>query len=153
MAQQKSLLNELRMVHIAMQRTMRALCECGGGSCLPALSAMMVHFIFMRGGSALQKDVENEFGLRRSTVSRQLHKLEQDGYILRTAAERDGRSKRITLSEKAMAEQDEIAAKFGVVETHVEKALSPVEKETFHRLCGKIRARLEKADGGDAPQS
>ena len=149
MTEEKTLLNELRLINIALRRSMSAVCECG----VPTVSSMVLHYVFMCGGNALQKDVENEFGLRRSTVSRQLHKLEQDGYILRTAAERDGRSKRITLSEKAMAEQDEIAAKFGVVETHVEKALSPAEKETFHRLCGKIRARLENADGGDAPQS
>lgn len=142
---ERTLLSELRLVNIALKRGMNRFC----GDCeneLPTVASMIVHYIFISGGSALQKDVESEFNLRRSTASRQLGKLEQEGYITREAKESDGRSKRIYLSEKAKAEQSEIIKKFRGVEEYVDTALTVPEKETFYALCDKIRKRLECAE-------
>lgn len=79
---ENSLLNELRMVNIALKRSAGQI----GEAKVPSASSMVVHFVGMQGGAAQQKDVENEFGLRRSTVSRLLSKLETDGYITREIA-------------------------------------------------------------------
>lgn len=137
---ENSLLNELRMVNIALKRSAGQI----GEAKVPSASSMVVHFVGMQGGAAQQKDVENEFGLRRSTVSRLLSKLETDGYITREiAGGGDGRSKRIYLTEKAKAEQQAVAEQFGKVEKRLDGVLTPSEKSEFSRLCGKIRAALE----------
>lgn len=146
MTQEKTLLNELRLVHIAMRRGMSTHEEFHKDRKLPTGSSMILHYLFHEGGSALQKDVENEFHLRRSTVSQQLRRLEEDGYITRETAQEDGRSKRILLSEKAKAEQSEIVQKFRDVESYMEAALTDREKETFFELCEKIRARLSPVE-------
>ncbi len=105
MTEEKTLLNELRLINIALKRSMSAICDNG----VPTVSSMVLHFVFMNGGNALQKDVENEFGMRRSTASQLLGKLENGGYITRAVIDSDGRSKRIYLSEKAVAEQNQVA--------------------------------------------
>ncbi len=146
MTEERTLFNELRLVNIALRRGTCATSHEHAEGGLPAVASMMLHYLFHAGGNALQKDVENEFNLRRSTVSRQLQRLEQDGYIIRAAEEGDGRSKRIFLSEKAKAAQTEIVQKFRNVEQYVEAALTPQEKEMFFDLCDKIRVRLEHAE-------
>ena len=136
---EKTLLNELRLINIALKRSMSAICDNG----VPTVSSMVLHFVFMNGGNALQKDVENEFGMRRSTASQLLGKLENGGYITRAVIDSDGRSKRIYLSEKAVAEQNQVAQKLRSLETYLESALSAEEKNTFFKLSGKIRRKFE----------
>lgn len=140
MTEEKSLLNELRSIHIAMRRGMSAIPFTVVRGGLSPVSAMLVHYVYMAGGSALQKDVENEFEMRRSTVSQHLHRLEEEGYIRRRDA--DGRSKRILLTEKAQSEQSEISRRFEELERYIEGALTPEEKETFCALAEKIRVRI-----------
>ena len=121
MTEEKTLLNELRLINIALRRSMSAVCECG----VPTVSSMVLHYVFMCGGNALQKDVENEFEMRRSTASQLLGKLERDGYITRAVTDADGRSKRIFLSRKAIEEQTLATEKIRSVERYLESALSP----------------------------
>ena len=139
MTEEKTLLNELRLINIALKRSMSAICDNG----VPTVSSMVLHFVFMNGGNALQKDVENEFGMRRSTASQLLGKLENGGYITRAVIDSDGRSKRIYLSEKAVAEQNQVAQKLRSLETYLESALSAEEKNTFFKLSGKIWRKFE----------
>lgn len=75
---ENTLLNELRLLHIALKR---CISRFGDGDALTAMGAMVLHFLSDRGGGAPQKDVENEFHLRRSTASELIRKLEQDGYV------------------------------------------------------------------------
>ena len=137
-----TLLNELRLLNISLQRVMRSVCGFEEHK-LPAVSSMIVHDIFRKGGSGGQKVVENEFDLRRSTASQQLNKLERSGYITREVSQTDGRSKRIFLSEKAVREQSEIKHKFDEIENYLQSALLPDEREKFFVLCGKIRSLCE----------
>lgn len=144
---EKSILNELRLLNIAMHRAMHwSMAQaCGHGMRKPAVASMVVHFVYSRGGSVMQKEVENEFHLRRSSVSQLLQKLEQDGYIIReAAADGDGRAKRITLSDKGRAEQKEAARQIAAFDEKFETSLSAQEKETFFALAHKIRTNLEK---------
>ncbi len=139
MTEEKTLLNELRLINIALRRSMSAVCECG----VPTVSSMVLHYVFMCGGNALQKDVENEFEMRRSTASQLLGKLERDGYITRAVTDADGRSKRIFLSRKAIEEQTLATEKIRSVERYLESALSPEEKQKFFELSAKIRRKFE----------
>lgn len=145
MTEERTLLNELRLINIALKRGMSAV--CGEGPKVPNVSDMVLNYIFMRGGNVPQKDVESEFNLRRSTASEILGRLEQENLITRATSEEDGRSKRIFLSERARAVQCELADKFRAVENYLESALTAAERKTFFELCGKIRGLLEMPHG------
>lgn len=144
MSGEKTLLNELRLINISMKRSMNSV--CGNVHRVPAVSSMVLHFIYLQGGSVMQKQVENEFDLRRSTASQLLRRLELDGYITRIVAESDCRTKRIELSEKAKVEQIEFSRKLREMENYLDSALTQSEKETFFALCEKIRRLLEPSD-------
>ena len=130
-----TILNELRLMNIAMHRGMAKMGDgCGKR---PTTADFVVHYIYMSGGSVLQKQVESEFHLRRSSVSQLLKKLEADGYIERT--NEDGKMKRITLTSKAMLEQDEITRHIKAFESRLESLLTEEEKQTFFALMRKLR--------------
>lgn len=141
MTEEKSLLEALRRVNIVLKRSMSVFAT--DHSCVPTVASMILQYLYHEGGSSMQKDIECEFHLRRSTACQHLQRLEKEGYITRAAAEGDGRSKCIALTEKAKAEQDEIVRKFRKMELYVDEALTQEERETFCMLCGKIRKRLE----------
>ena len=134
---EKTLLNELRLVHIALSR-----CMCGqreGGMRPPSVPHMVMHYLYMQGGSAPQKDIEAEFGMRRSTASRLLGKLEESGCVRRTTSQGDGRSKRVELTEKAYAEQEKNTEKIRKMDDYVESAFTAEEKQEFFAFCDKLK--------------
>lgn len=50
-----------------------------------------------------QRDIEEEFGIRRSSVSAMLSNLEDKGYIMRSSVSQDARLKKITINENGIA--------------------------------------------------
>lgn len=54
--------------------------------------------------SLLQKDLENKFGCRRSTISEIIASLEKDNFIKREVLENDKRINRIYLTQKGIDE-------------------------------------------------
>ena len=141
MTQEISLLNEVRLLHIACKRGLARFCKSELHK--PTMSGIAVHYIYAQGGSVLQKDVEGEFNLRRSTACRLLQKMEGEGYITRAANEEDSRGKRIYLTEKAIAEQETMDRIWREADEYIRQALTDEECETFVALLRKICHRLE----------
>ena len=55
-----------------------------------------------------QKDIEDEFDIRRSSVTQIIQLLERDGLIVRESVQRDARLKKLVLTEKAIEIQSGI---------------------------------------------
>lgn len=49
-----------------------------------------------------QKDIEKEFGIRRSTITTVLQNMEKSDLLIRTGVESDKRVKKLTLTKKAL---------------------------------------------------
>lgn len=56
------------------------------------------------GECVYQRDLEDDFGVKRSSVASILGNLEKSGYIARSVCEEDARIKRITLTERDFAQ-------------------------------------------------
>ena len=92
-----------------------------------------------------QKDIEEEFNIRRSSATVMLQGLEQRGYIRRTQTEKDARLKKIELTEKARKLQKRVRSEIDRFHEQLEKDLSKEEKEEFFRLSDKIKSNLKEA--------
>ncbi len=92
-----------------------------------------------------QKDIEEEFNIRRSSATVMLQGLEQRGYIRRTQIEKDARLKKIELTEKARKLQKRVRSEIDRFHEQLEKDLSKEEKEEFFRLLDKIKSNLKEA--------
>lgn len=93
-----------------------------------------------------QRDIEQEFQVRRSTVSSVLSLLEQNGYIERIAVQDDHRLKKIVLTQKACAVVDKIKSDRAQLEQRIVCGISDDELEIFKQTLNKIKQNLKEVD-------
>lgn len=95
-----------------------------------------------RGQDVFQKDLEQNFNIRRSTASVILQNLEQKGYIVREPVAQDARLKRIVLTEKAVEVNFAIRELIDAFNNELEAGITEEEKETFFRILDKVMQNL-----------
>ena len=91
------------------------------------------------------KDAEQHFGVRHSSVSGVLQRLESKGFIRFEQDDHDRRCKKIVMTEKALEIYSEIEAQIRQTENRIFEGMSPEEAETFIRL---LRQATENLTGG-----
>jgi DNA-binding MarR family transcriptional regulator len=90
-----------------------------------------------------QKDIEEVFSLRASSVSATLKKLEGKGFITKEAVDYDARLKRIRLTDKALDLHKEKILQFENIERKIEKTLTENEINELGRLLDKLSEALD----------
>lgn len=90
-----------------------------------------------------QRDIEQEFNIRRSSVTGLLQTLEKNGMIRREAVESDARLKKITLTPKAVESRLMIDRKIKAFDKKLEAGITPEEKKIFLHVAAKMRDNLE----------
>lgn len=73
-----------------------------------------------------QRDIEEEFGIRRSSVSAMLSNLEDKGYIVRSSVTQDARLKKITVTDKGI---NIVITSRKIIEDYEKSILSNVPNE------------------------
>lgn len=96
-----------------------------------------------RDKDVFQRDLQEQFSIRRSTVTGILQLMEKNGLITRTSVKQDARLKKITLTPKAIEMHEQIIKGIQSVENKISAGLTPEERKTFIELCEKIRANIE----------
>lgn len=96
-----------------------------------------------RDRDVFQRDLQEQFSIRRSTVTGILQLMEKNGLIVRTSVDEDARLKKITLTPKAVEMHEQVQRGISSVENKISAGLTAEEKAIFMRLCEKIRANLE----------
>ena len=89
-----------------------------------------------------QKDIEDEFDIRRSSVTQIIQLLARVGLIVRESVQRDARLKKLVLTEKAIEIQKVMNGKVRELEAEMQKDISPEEKELFLKILCKIRKNV-----------
>ena len=103
----------------------------------------LIGFIYdNRDRDIFQRDLQQQFSVRRSTMTGILQAMEKDGMIVRRPVEWDARLKKIELTEKAVERQEKFQRNIAEIEARLSSGLTQEEKETFIRLCEKIRESL-----------
>jgi len=90
-----------------------------------------------------QRDLQQQFSVRRSTMTGILQAMEKDGMITRKPVAWDARLKKIELTEKAIERHKKIQQTIAAIEARLSSGLTPEEKADFISLCEKIRKSLE----------
>lgn len=91
-----------------------------------------------------QHDVEQAFCIRRSTASRFLTMLEEDGLIERQSSPRDARRKLIVPTQKALSIHAKILKRREEMESRITEGLSEGEIKTFLTIAHKIETNLSR---------
>lgn len=90
-----------------------------------------------------QRDLEENFLIRRSTVSKILKLMEQKDLIRRESVDYDARLKKLVLTPKAVKIHEMMDRNFDDMCDVVFNGLSDEELETFRGILDKIRKNLE----------
>lgn len=99
---------------------------------------VLMFLIKNRNGEMNQKDIEKAFQIKNPTVTGILKRLEQKGMVRRVADSRDGRYKRIVVSEKSMEMEKKILQKGEQIERRITDNLSLEEQEQLKGLLVKV---------------
>lgn len=89
-----------------------------------------------------QKDIEEKFSIRRSTVSRLLQQMERKGVLTRESVPYDARLKKIVMTQKAIENHERIRKRIEEIETLVSKGLTKEEMNTFFAIVDKIKKNV-----------
>ena len=96
---QRHLAKEL---HQASNRLRRRIDRISLAHGLTGPQGMVLAFLSWHSQPVVQRDVEQEFDVRRSTVSCLLTQLEKDGFIRRESVEGDARLRRLVVTQRGL---------------------------------------------------
>lgn len=91
-----------------------------------------------------QRDIEEEFDIRRSSVTNTIQLLEKNGYILRTSVDEDARLKKIQLTEKGIGIHEDVRKIIFEMEGTISNAYTTEELTKLFYLLDKLYAILEE---------
>ena len=115
---------------------------------LDKMTNMRGHIIgFLRYNSdreIFQRDIEKRFMISGASVSEILKLMEKNGLIERKPVERDGRLKKIVLTDKAIAMHDEVKASIDSVEREIDGLITEEERAEFDRIAMKLIEKLKQ---------
>lgn len=91
-----------------------------------------------------QKDIEEHFELRGSSVTSTLQNLEKMGFIVRESIPTDQRLKRIVLTKKALDIHNQITKNIEQVEREAFSSINKEEEQLLSDLLKRILNNIEK---------
>lgn len=95
-----------------------------------------------------QRDVARTLRLSPATVAVSLKTLERDGYVERSADERDQRKNRVALTEKGRRAVQLCGESFRAVDERMLSGFTPAEKE---QLTGFFTRMIDNLGGAEEP--
>lgn len=93
-----------------------------------------------------QKDLEQEFCVKKSSISSTISLMESKGYIIRMIDPKDNRKKVLTMSEKAKELTTQIQEQLVATDKRIEAMLSEDDALMLISLLEKIRNQCEKEE-------
>ncbi|MDD6194524.1 MAG: MarR family transcriptional regulator [Lachnospiraceae bacterium] len=115
------------------------------GDSATAMHGWMIGYLYHRKDQdVFQRDMEADFHMAKSSVTAALQGLEKGGYIKRVPVERDGRLKKIVLTQEG--ERFHCSVEKGVreMESHLTDQLNPEELTQIFFLLNQIKRNLEE---------
>lgn len=96
------------------------------------------------GKEIFQKDIENEFGITKSTVAGIIKLMEQKGFITRVSVPRDARLKQLVLTDMGREYEEKMGSQMRRNNMQLQKNITDEELETFLRVIDKIKQNVKE---------
>ncbi len=110
---------------------------------ITGLQGRVICFIKSRTDDVFQKDIEEEYDIRRSTATGMLQLMEKNGLLIREAVSYDARLKKIVLTDKALKIHDQIIEEIDRIENQLINGLTEDEINTFFSIIKKITNNIK----------
>lgn len=96
------------------------------------------------GKDTYQKDIENSFSIRASTVTNLLQGMEKNGYIERIPNAQDARLKKIVFTQKTEDMQEALKSEMKIINDRINNSLTTEEQKTLIALIRKIQSQIDQ---------
>ncbi len=129
-----------RMIHTLANQMKRADVDIKGAEDLTPIQKHVLKYILLTTlcKDVYQKDIEEEFQIRKSTVTGILKLMEKNGFIKRECDKKDARLKRLVPTEKAEALRPSIMKHIQETEARLTEGVSQEELD----ICKKVMCRM-----------
>ena len=98
----KDLAIELKVLNNLILRDLENRARLTAGDMISGVNGMIMGYILQHGDrDVYQRELEREFGLTRSTISKVVNLMERKGLVERAPAEHDARQRRLRLTDRA----------------------------------------------------
>lgn len=138
------------LIALTNHQIRRAIEATIGGGNLSSIQIRLMNYLHhsaQMGVPVYQKDIEREFGIRRSSVTSVLTNLEKGGYVKRNSVDNDARLKQVTLTEEAAAKMDINIEKINDFEKSIMEGISEEEFDSLRTVLEKLRNNIERIRG------
>ena len=112
---------------------------------ITGVQSRVMHYILIKcaNGPVFQRDVENAFGLNRSTATAILQLMEKNGLILRENMVSDARLKSLIPTQKAASLDAQIKEYLYQTEQKLTRGLSEMQIALFQESAERMYANLD----------
>lgn len=109
---------------------------------LTGAEGRVLHYLLGQEDDVYQKDIEFKLGLRSSTATEILKKMESNNLIIRKTSTNDARLKKIIITEKALKYKEIVMNDLRNFENKLKAGLSDKEIDLFLKVIEKMISNL-----------
>jgi len=116
---------------------------------LSSIQSRMLGYLYFqsqRGKQVFQRELEEEFKIRKSSVTSVIQHLEKKGLVQRNGVLGDARKKELALTKQGIEVQETVLERLEKLEKLVNDTLTAEERTLWFSCIRKIEARLEEAE-------
>ena len=112
---------------------------------ITGVQSRVMHYILVhcKDGPVFQKDVEDAFGLRRSTTTGILQLMEKNGIIVRESVPYDARLKSLVPTDKAAQLVEQVRARVLEIDAMLTRDISAGQQQLFKEIADKMSRNLD----------
>lgn len=141
---QREIFIDIKHLNSLLMKKMRCAHE-GLNKDLNPLSGLILKFLFLNQNIDIyQKDIEEEFMINKSRLSKILSNLEKADLVKRVSSKEDARFKKIVLGEKAKKINKNILKSKEELEKSMLNGVTEKELEIFYNVLDKIENNLKR---------
>ncbi len=139
-------LSNAMMIHKISHRIKLLIAEEVAQYGLTSQQAKMIIYLGAHGpaGQVAQKSLEEEFGLRSSSVTSLIHNAEKNGFVRRVPCPKDARINYLLLTEKGVEVCQKVSVLVESIEAKVFSQMTNGQQEMFASLLQKALEGLEQ---------
>lgn len=98
------------------------------------------------GRVVFQRELEDEFGITRSTASKVLSLLEKKGFITRESVSHDARLKKIVLTDRSREIEIDMQRDVNRLESCLTKGFTQEELDTLYSYLERLQKNIDSAE-------
>lgn len=138
----KSMMNLSCLWHRVLERQMADL----GLSSIQSRMLGHLYFQARQERHVFQCDLEEEFEIRKSSVTSVIQILEKKGLVRRISVPGDARKKELVLTEQGISVQEKVLERLDALEALASESLNQEERTLWFSCIHKIETRLKEAE-------